>query len=200
MSFLVSPGVHVREIDLTNVVPSVKTTIGAIASAFEKGPVSSVVSVSSEEELVALFGKPKGTSNQFENWFSAANFLQYSDHLKVVRCESGILNAGANSGILIRDDDHYEASFSTGQGSHGEWTARTAGTWGNSIGVQICATATGYEQVTDTSNQLTNGAASAAATSITVDNADESGHAFNVGDLISFFSDTSATVPIDEFN
>ncbi|SVB19025.1 uncharacterized protein METZ01_LOCUS171879, partial [marine metagenome] len=200
MSFLVSPGVHVREIDLTNVVPSVQTTIGAIAGPFEKGPVSSVVSVSSEEELVALFGKPKGTSNQFENWFSAANFLQYSDHLKVVRCESAIVNAGANSGILIRDDDHYLASFSTGQGSHGEWAARTAGTWGNSIGVQICSTATGYEQVVDTSNQLTAGAASAAATSITVDNADESGHAFNVGDMISFFSDTSATVPVDEFN
>ena len=136
MSFLVSPGVHVREIDLTNVVPSVQTTIGAIAAPFQKGPVSSVVSVSSEEELVALFGKPQGTSNAFESWFSAANFLQYSDHLKVVRCESAVVNAGANSGILIRDDDHYEASFSTGQGSHGEWTARTAGTWGNSIGVQ----------------------------------------------------------------
>jgi len=200
MSFLVSPGVHVREIDLTNVIPSVQTTIGAIAGAFEKGPISSVTSVSSEEELIAIFGKPKTTSNQFENWFAAANFLQYSDHLKVVRCETTTVNAGANSGILIRDDDHYEASFSTGQGSHGEWAARTAGTWGNSIGVQICSTATGYEQVTDTSNQLTNGAASAAATSITVDNADESGHAFNVGDLISFFSDTSATVPIDEFN
>ena len=40
MSFLVSPGVHVREIDLTNVVPSVQTTIGAIAAPFEKGPVS----------------------------------------------------------------------------------------------------------------------------------------------------------------
>ena len=86
MSFLVSPGVHVREIDLTNVVPAVQTTIGAIASAFEKGPVSSVTSVSSEEELLAIFGKPSTTSNQFENWFSAANFLQYSDHLKVVRC------------------------------------------------------------------------------------------------------------------
>ena len=200
MAFLVSPGVHVREIDLTNVVPAVQTTIGAIAGAWEKGPVGSVVSISSEEDLLKTFGKPKTTSNQFETWFSAANFLQYSDHLKVVRCESGTLNAGANSGILIRDDDHYEASFSTGQGSHGEWTARTAGTWGNSIGVQICSTATGYEQVTDTSNQLTNGAASAGANSITVDNADESGHAFNVGDLISFFSDTSATVPVDEFN
>ena len=79
MSFLVSPGVHVREIDLTNVIPAVQTTIGAIAGPFQKGPVSSVVSVSSEEELVELFGKPQGTSNQFETWFAAANFLQYSD-------------------------------------------------------------------------------------------------------------------------
>ena len=199
MSFLVSPGVHVREIDLTNVVPSVQTTIGAIAGPFEKGPVSSVQSVSSEEELLAIFGKPKGTSNAFEHWFSAANFLQYSDHLKVVRCESAVVNAGADSGILIRDEDHYEASFSTGQGSHGEWAARTAGTWGNSIGVQICATADAFEQNFST-NQLVNGAASAGAETITVDDADASGYAFNVGDLISFYSDNSGTVPVDEFN
>ena len=49
MSFLVSPGVHVKEIDLTNVVPAVATSIGAIASAFEKGPVSEVTAISSEE-------------------------------------------------------------------------------------------------------------------------------------------------------
>lgn len=199
MSFLVSPGVHVREIDLTNVIPSVNTTIGAIAGAFEKGPVSSVTSISSEEELVEIFGKPSSTSNQFESWFSASNFLQYSNHIKVVRCESAVLNAGANSGILIRDEDHYEASFSTGQGSHGEWAARTAGTWGNSIGVQICATATSFEQVLSGSN-LTVGEDSAGATTVEVDDADLSGNAFNVGDLISFFSDSSGTVPVDEFN
>ncbi len=199
MSFLVSPGVHVREIDLTNVIPSVQTTIGAIAGPFQKGPVSSVTSVSSEEELVALFGKPSGTSNQFETWFSAANFLQYSDHLKVVRCESAVVNAGANSGILIRDEEHYEASFSTGQGSHGEWTARTAGTWGNSIGVQICATADAFEQNFST-NQLVASAGTAGDETITVDDADKSGYAFNVGDLISFYSDNSGTVPVDEFN
>ena len=199
MSFLVSPGVHVREIDLTNVIPSVNTTIGAVAGAFEKGPVSSITSISSEEELVEIFGKPTSTSNQFESWFSASNFLQYSNHIKVVRCESAVLNAGANSGILIRDEDHYEASFSTGQGSHGEWTARTAGTWGNSIGVQICATATSFEQVLSGSN-LTVGEDAAGATTLEVDDADLSGNAFNVGDLISFFSDSSGTVPVDEFN
>ena len=199
MGFLVSPGVHVREIDLTNVIPAVQTTIGAIAGPFEKGPVGSVTSLGSEEQLLQLFGKPQSSSNQFETWFTASNFLQYSDAIRVVRCASGILNAGANSGILIRDDDHYEASFSTGQGSHGEWAARTAGTWGNAIGVQICNTATTYEQDLAVNNQVASEGA-AAATVITVDNADETGWAFNIGDLISFYSDTSNTVPVDEFN
>ena len=52
MSFLVSPGVNVREIDLTNVVPAVATSIGAIAGAFQKGPVSSVTTITSEEQLL----------------------------------------------------------------------------------------------------------------------------------------------------
>ena len=199
MSFLVSPGVHVKEIDLTNVVPAVATSIGELAGAFQKGPVSSVTNISSEEELLEIFGKPLASSNQFETWFTAANFLQYSDSLKVVRAGSGILNAGANSGILIRDDDHYEYSFQDGQGSHGEWAARSAGTWGNSIGVQICSTASGYEQNLAGNNQV-DGAVSLGATSVTVDNADETGSAFQVGDLISFYSDTSNLVTIDDWN
>ena len=127
MAFLVSPGVQVREIDLTNVIPAVSTSIGAIAGPFEKGPVSSVTTISSEEQLVSLFGKPQASN--FEFWFTAANFLQYSDALRIVRAESGILNAGANSGILIRDDDHYEASFADGSGSHGEWAKVCWNTW-----------------------------------------------------------------------
>ena len=192
MSFLVSPGVHVREIDLTNVVPAVATSIGAIAGAFEKGPVSSVTTITSEEQLVQTFGKPQTSSNQFETFFTAANFLQYADNLKVVRAESGLLNAGANSGILIRDDDHYQSSFDTGQGSHGEWTARTAGTWGNSIGVQICASSTAYEQVLGAS-YLTVTEDAVGSTSIQVDDVDASGEAFNVGDLISFYSDSAGS-------
>jgi len=199
MAFLVSPGVQVNEIDLTNVVPAVATSIGAIAGAFEKGPVSTIVNISSEEELVEIFGKPTTTGNQFETFFSAANFLRYTDSLKVVRAESGIVNAGANSGILIRDDDHYQASFAAGEGSHGEWTARTAGTHGNSLRVEICPSATAYEQDLSTNN-LVNGAGAVGDTTITVDDADASGFAFNVGDLISFFSDTANVVSIDDFN
>ena len=199
MAFLVSPGVQIKEIDLTNVVPAVATSIGAIAGCFQKGPVSSVTNISSEEELLEIFGKPLSTSNQFETWFTAANFLQYSDSIKVVRAGTGHLNAGANSGILIRDDDHYEASFQDGQGSHGEWAARTAGTWANGIGIQICATATSYEQELGGS-YLINGAGAIGDTSVTIDDVDASGNAFNVGDLISFFSDSGHDTPVDDFN
>ena len=200
MGFLVSPGVQVNEVDLTNVVPAVATSIGAIAGAFEKGPVSSIVNISSEEELVEIFGKPQTTGNQFETFFSAANFLKYTDSLKVVRAESAIVNAGANSGVLIRDDDHYLASFSTGQGSNGEWTARTAGTHGNSLRVEICPSATAYEQDLSTNNLVNQADVAIGDTTITVDDADASGFAFNVGDLISFYSDTSNTVSVDDFN
>ena len=199
MSFLVSPGVNVREIDLTNVVPAVATSIGAIAGAFQKGPVSSVTTITSEEQLLQIFGKPQGTGNQFETFFTAANFLQYADNLKVVRAESAIVNAGANSGILIRDDDHYQASFDAGQGSHGEWAARTAGTWGNSIGVQICASAAGFEQKLS-STYLTVGEDAVGSTTVAVDDVDASGNAFNIGDLISFYSDSSHSVPVDDYN
>ena len=200
MAFLVSPGVQVNEVDLTNVVPAVATSIGAIAGAFEKGPVSTIVNISSEEELVEIFGKPKTTGNQFETFFSAANFLKYTDSLKVVRAESAVVNAGANSGVLIRDLDHYDASFSTGQGSNGEWTARTAGTWANGIKVEICATSTAYEQNLSTNNLVNQADVAVGDTTIVVDDADASGYAFNVGDLISFYSDTANTVSVDDFN
>ncbi len=193
MAFLVSPGVQVNEVDLTNVVPAVATSIGAIAGAFEKGPVGSIQTVTSEGDLVSKFGKPN--SNNFENWLAAASFLQYGNTLRIVRAESAIVNAGANSGILIRDDDHYEQSFRAGQGSHGEWAARSAGTWGNSIGVAICATATAYEQVLSASN-LTVGEDAVGATTIAVDDADLANNVINVGDMISFFSDSAGTTPV----
>jgi hypothetical protein len=192
MGFLVSPGVHVREIDLTNVVPAVSTSIGAIAGPFQKGPVSSVTAISSEEQLLQTFGKPN--SSNFEFWFTAANFLQYGDALRVVRAESTVVNAGATSGILIRDDDHYEASFSTGQGSHGEWTARTAGTWGNSIGVDICGSARAFSQQLGSLN-LVNGAGAVGDLEITVDDQNATDASIIIGDIIQFY-DASAIVSV----
>ena len=194
MPFQLSPGVLVREIDLTNVVPAVATSIGAIAGPFASGPVSSVTTVSSEAELVKIFGKPNASN--FETFFCASNFLQYGNTLKVVRAETGVTNAGANSGILIRDEEHYLTSFSTGQGTHGEWAARTAGTWGNSLGVSICASATAFEQALGANNLVNDASAAAGDTTITVDDADASGYEINIGDMISFFTDNACTTPV----
>ena len=194
MGFLVSPGVHVREIDLTNVVPSVSTSIGAIAGPFAKGPVSAVTAISSEEQLLQTFGKPN--SSNFEWWFTAANFLQYGDALRVVRAESGITNAGANSGILIRDDDHYEASFADGSGSHGEWAARTAGTHGNSLGVDICPSARAFSQQLGSLN-LVNGAGAIGDLQITVDNQDATDATIAIGDIIQFYTASAIVATVN---
>ena len=187
MGFLVSPGVHVREIDLTNIVPAIQTTIGAFAGPFEKGPVSSVTAISSEAELVQVFGKPN--ANNFEYFFTAANFLQYSNALRVVRAESGVLNACSELGLLIRDNDHYQGSFQDGQGSVGPWASRTAGDFGNSLKVSICATSTAFSQNITGANQV-NGAVASGATSVTVDDVDLASNVINVGDIVSFFTDS----------
>ena len=91
MAFQVSPGVLVTEKDLTNVIPAVSTSAGGIVINAEKGPVDEVTTISSEKELVDNFGKPN--SNNFEEWFTAANFLGYGNNLKVVRPITGMVNA-----------------------------------------------------------------------------------------------------------
>lgn len=94
MAFQVSPGVQVKEIDLTNVVPAVSTSIGAIAGSFQWGPVEEVVQVSSEKDLVAKFGRP--SSADFRSFMDAAQFLQYASDLRVVRANAtGLTNASS---------------------------------------------------------------------------------------------------------
>ena len=180
MAFQVSPGVLVQERDLTRIIPAVSTATGAFAGEFAQGPLDEVVSVSSENELVSLFGKPN-TSN-FEDWFSAANFLQYSNALRVVRAQNtSISNATASgSTFVIKNTTDYSNNYSTGQGSVGEWAARTAGAWGNSLLVSICPSSTAYEQTAVTT--INDGGMAVGDTTVTV----TSGTNINVGDIINF--------------
>ena len=83
MAFQLSPGVNVSEIDLTTVVPAVATSDGAIAGVFRWGPIGERVLVDSENLLAARFGKP--TNFNAETWFTAGNFLSYSNRLYVSR-------------------------------------------------------------------------------------------------------------------
>jgi len=116
MAFQVSPGVLVQEKDLTRIIPAVSTSIGAFAGSFNQGPVDEIISISSEQELVDTFGKPD--SSNFEYFFSAANFLQYSNALRVVRAtQTSQLNATSNgSGLLVKNTQDYEDNYASGQG------------------------------------------------------------------------------------
>jgi len=136
MAFQLSPGVNVSEIDLTTVVPAVATSTGAIAGNFAWGPVNEIVTISDEVRLADTFGKPN--EDNYEHWFSASNFLSYSNNLKVVRAAgSGALNAGSNStGVLVGNDDEYSSATLT-LVTHGEWIARFPGELGNSLSVEM---------------------------------------------------------------
>ena len=189
MAFQVSPGVLVQERDLTRIIPAVSTSVGAFAGEFRKGPLDEIITLSSEQELVETFGKPD--SNNFEDFFSAANFLQYSNALRVVRAQnSSVANAVASgSAFVIKNETDYINNFATGQGSVGEWAAKTAGAWGNNLLVSICPSAAAYETTVVTTLGV---AAVAGATSVTV----TSGTNIAVGDIINF----STTASTSDYN
>jgi phage tail sheath protein FI len=137
MAFQLSPGVNVSEIDLTTVVPSVATSTGAFAGAFSWGPVNEVVTISDEVRLADQFGKPNDIN--YEYWFSAANFLAYSNSLRLVRAaNTETKNATAEgTGVLIENTVDYQENFSSGANTYGEFAAKYAGDLGNSISVEI---------------------------------------------------------------
>tara|TARA_R110000744_G_scaffold137059_1_gene247446 strand:+ start:8965 stop:10677 length:1713 start_codon:yes stop_codon:yes gene_type:complete len=143
MAFQLSPGVNVSEIDLTTIVPSVATSIGGIAIKAVWGPVNEITTITDEQNLVSIFGKPDSTN--YEYWFTAANFLAYSSNLKTVRIrEGGHLNstvtttALAAPGIYIPNDAVYDAAYSSGVVTWGAYAAKYPGTKGNSLQVSIC--------------------------------------------------------------
>jgi len=191
MAFQVSPGVLVQERDLTRIIPAVSTSIGGVAGEFRQGPLDEIVSISSESDLVETFGKPD--SSNFEDFFSAANFLQYSNSLRVVRAsQTNLVNATTTGcGLQIKNTTHYTDNYADGSGVVGTFAARTAGAWGNTLLVSTCPSAAAYEE----EGVTTVNDASTTIGDTTVISAD--GTQFNVGDIISF-STTAATNDYDD--
>ena len=191
MAFQVSPGVLVQERDLTRIIPAVSTSIGAFAGEFRKGPLDEIVSISSENDLVDTFGEPD--SNNFEVFFSAANFLQYSNSLRVVRAsQTNLVNATTTGcGLQIKNTTHYQDNYADGSGVVGTFAARTAGAHGNTLLVSTCPSATAYEE--EGATTVNDGSTAVGDTTITVTD----GTQLNVGDIISF-STTAATNDYDD--
>ena len=190
MAFQVSPGVSVTEKDLTNIVPAVSTTAGGIVMTAEKGPVDEITTISSEQELVDIFGKPN--ANNFEEFFCAANFLGYGNNLKVVRPITGMVNAvSTGTAVLIKNTSDYLNTYLTDSGAGsvtniGTWAAREPGTLGNSLKVSLCSNSTAFGPHSQSGTLVNDSAAAIGDTTITMDD----GSLFQVGDILEF-GDTS---------
>ena len=196
MAFLVSPGVQVREIDVSNVVPAVSSSIGGYVGSFSWGPVDEVRTITSEKDLVSVFGEPSGDDTYLtsvkkkEHFYSAANFLKYGNNLKVVRAVStNMLNASTGSaGLLVKNaTNYYDNNYHTGAAASnvGDFVARCVGVLGNSLKVSVCASANAFSQSAATT--VNDSSIALGDTSMTV----ASGAALVVGDIITFGTDTN---------
>ena len=102
MAFSVSPSVQVVEKDLSSIIPEPNNTIGAFVGRFDAGPIDVVTEISSARQLFEVFGKPAADERGVD-WWSCANFLAYSDKLKVVRIDetaASLTSAGVDAGII----------------------------------------------------------------------------------------------------
>ena len=138
-----SPGVLVREVDLTvGRADNVLDNIGAIAGPFALGPINDPIEVTTEQELINVFGKPLSTDAQYEYWMSASSFLSYGGVLKVVRTAGTTLanaNVGADSAnaTLTGDNriDNYDDYQQSSTVSTYLYAAKNPGSWANDLKV-----------------------------------------------------------------
>ena len=139
---LASPGIVVREVDLTSgrVQPS-SSKIGAIAAPFAKGPVDSPIIIENENELLTNFGQPYSTDKQYENWMVASSYLSYGGSIRVVRADDeGIKNAfvGTATSVKIKSLDHYEElGYDQNTLAGVVVAAKNPGSWANGITIAI---------------------------------------------------------------
>jgi hypothetical protein len=139
MAIQISPGINVSEYNLTTIVPAVPTTEGAIAGVFSWGPVNERVLVNSETDLVNKFGKP--TSDNYETFFTAADFLAYANKLYVVRAANTTTNNAVGTGTA---GQYLTAAAALANTSVGTLIARYPGILGNSIKVSVCPNANAF--------------------------------------------------------
>jgi len=139
---LASPGILVREVDLTNGrIDPTTDKIGAIVAPFPKGPVNLPTLVSTEQQLVDIFGEPSAIDKHYEHWLTASSYLAYGGGLQVVRASGDNLTnalAGAASSITINStEDYVTKTYDENTIGNVTIAARNPGSWANGIQVAI---------------------------------------------------------------
>jgi phage tail sheath protein FI len=198
MAFRVSPGVSIKEIDLTTIVPAVATTPGGFAGYFHWGPVDEIVTVTSQTELANIFGKPYNTN--YVDFFTAGNFLSYGNNCQTVRVvgstannasvtKAGVCYAAAWGSFVLKNQTDFNSSgTATTAATTTLFAAKYPGALGSSLKVVVT-------NGTGTTTGTLAGAAAQGATFLTIITGSSSDRKyFAVGDEITFTDGTSVAV------
>ena len=139
---LASPGIVVREVDLTiGRVDPTSGTIGALVAPFEKGPIGDPQLIESEEDLLQTFGKPFSIDKHYEHWLTASSFLAYGGTLQVVRADDQTIRNATDDGtpeIKIKSREHYQQlGYDENPLVTTVIAARNPGIWANGLTVAM---------------------------------------------------------------
>ncbi len=140
---LASPGIVVREVDLTlGRVDPVSDKVAAIVAPFAQGPVEVPTLIQNEADLLANFGKSYEADRHYENWLVASSYLAYGGQLRVVRADDADMKnsyfGDAASAPKIKSLDHYnELGYDNNTISGVVFASRNPGTWGNGLKVAL---------------------------------------------------------------
>jgi hypothetical protein len=139
---LASPGIVVREVDLTiGRVDPVSGSVAALVAPFAKGPVDLPQLIENENDLYQTFGQPYSTDKHYEHWMVASSYLNYGGTMRVSRAnDSQLTNAfvGAAASVKIKSNEHYvQLGYDENTITNVTFAAKNPGTWANGIKVAI---------------------------------------------------------------
>ena len=140
---LASPGILVREVDLTvGRVDPTSASIGAIVAPFAQGPVDLPTLVENEQDLLNVFGKPYSNDKHYEHWLTASSFLAYGGSLRVVRADDASMynaqNVGVGTSVKVKSIEHYEQlGYDETPITSAIVSAKNPGSWANGLRVGI---------------------------------------------------------------
>jgi len=158
-----SPGVLVREVDLTvGRADNVLDNIGGFAGPFAIGPIEEPIDITTEQELINVFGKPISTDGQYEYWMSCSSFLSYGGVLKVVRTDGDNLKTAnakldtdgqtsivGDATLKIKNFDDYELNHADEVANY-VFAAKSPGSWANTL--KVCVIDDRADQILTVSN------------------------------------------------
>ena len=139
---LASPGLVVREVDLTiGRVDTATTKAAALVAPFQKGPVNEPTTIENEQDLIDNFGEPLDIDKHYEYWLTASSYLSYGGILSVVRSDDDDLQNATDDGSpeikILSTQDYNNKGYDLNALSNTVIAARNPGSWANDLKVSI---------------------------------------------------------------